>query len=150
MSDLNPYQAPKAELEPRAGAPAPLLPTASGGARFLNLVVDYVVCQIISGVLGFAVGSGGLDPTNGQLMLLAIAIPIAYYLALEGAAGVTVGKLVTGTRVVGADGDKATFAQIFGRTFARFVPFEPFSFLGSSSGGWHDRWSGTMVVRVRR
>jgi uncharacterized RDD family membrane protein YckC len=150
MSELNPYQAPKADLGARAGAPAPLLPTASGGARFVNLVVDYIVCQLISVVLGFLVGIRDLNPTNGQIMLLSLAIPLAYYLALEGSAGLTVGKLLTGTRVVRADGGKATVAQILGRTFARFVPFEPFSFFGSSSGGWHDRWSGTLVVRIRR
>jgi hypothetical protein len=42
----------------------------------------------------------------------------------------------------------ARFSQILGRTFSRFVPFEPFSFLGSGHG-WHDRWSDTRVVRTR-
>lgn len=31
---------------------------------------------------------------------------------------------------------------------ARMVPFEAFSFLGER--GWHDSWSGTQVVEVRK
>ena len=44
---------------------------------------------------------------------------------------------------------RPTYGQILGRTFSRFVPFEAFSFLPSPVG-WHDRWSGTRVVRVNR
>ena len=33
---------------------------------------------------------------------------------------------------------------------ARFIPFEPFSFLGGGGNGWHDSLSGRRVVRVRR
>lgn len=71
-----------------------------------------------------------------------------HYVLFEAIFGRTPGKLITGTRtrVVTA---KPGFGQIIGRRFARLVPFEPFSFL-VSSGGWHDRWSGTRVVRVRR
>ncbi|CAN0592803.1 unnamed protein product, partial [Laminaria digitata] len=39
--------------------------------------------------------------------------------------------------------------RLLGRTAARFVPFEAFSFLGGDATGWHDRWSNTRVVRLR-
>jgi uncharacterized RDD family membrane protein YckC len=60
------------------------------------------------------------------------------------------GKLITGTRVVTESGEVPTARQILIRTVVRFVPFEAFSFLGSSGTGWHDTWSGTRVVRTRR
>ena len=94
---------------------------ASRGQRFLNLIVDSIALT-----------------------------SLAYHALLEGFYGRTLGKLVTGTQVVGADGSRATWGQIIGRTFARFIPFEPFSFFGRPPpAGWHDSLSGTRVVRVR-
>ena len=58
---------------------------------------------------------------------------VGYYVILEASFGWTIGKLVTGTRVVRFDGDKPHFPQILGRTFARFIPFEPFSVLFGGS-----------------
>ena len=60
----------------------------------------------------------------------------------------TLAKLITGTKVVTVYGTKPTFDAIGMRTLLHFVPFEPLSFLGKNPGGWHDRWSGTVVVRV--
>jgi hypothetical protein len=37
-----------------------------------------------------------------------------------------------------------------GRSAARSIPFEPFSFLGGQPTGWHDRLSETRVVRKAR
>lgn len=63
----------------------------------------------------------------------------------------TLGKMITGTCVVRADGTKPTFGQIVGRSFARFIPFEAFSFLGGKGFpvGWHDSLSGTRVITTR-
>jgi uncharacterized RDD family membrane protein YckC len=69
---------------------------------------------------------------------------------MEVAFGATVGKLITGTRVVSADGGSARAGQVIGRTFARIIPFEPLSFLvGDTTTGWHDSLSGTKVVDTR-
>jgi uncharacterized RDD family membrane protein YckC len=73
-------------------------------------------------------------------------MPVAYYVVCESAFQATLGKLVTGTRVVTFNGDKPTFGQVVGRSFARFVPFEAFSFLNRRPIGWHDSWTGTRVV----
>lgn len=72
---------------------------------------------------------------------------IFYYLFFEGLFGRTLGKFITGTRVVATDDRKPNFGQIFGRTLVRLVPFEVFSFMGTDPQGWHDKWSGTMVVQ---
>jgi uncharacterized RDD family membrane protein YckC len=74
---------------------------------------------------------------------------ISYYVVFEALLGRTPGKLITGTRVVNLAGGRPRFTQILGRSFARAVPFEAFSFFGSRAG-WHDRWSRTRVVLVRR
>ena len=52
-------------------------------------------------------------------ILFGVLLTLVYYLPLEGLTGRTLGKLVTGTRVVNADGMKPTFNQILGRTFSR-------------------------------
>jgi uncharacterized RDD family membrane protein YckC len=57
--------------------------------------------------------------------------------------------LIFGTMVVSEKGGAASFGQILGRTFSRFIPFEPFSLLFSKdSCGWHDTLPKTRVVRV--
>jgi uncharacterized RDD family membrane protein YckC len=150
----NPYAPPRSELASRGEDPddrggEPLW-DASAGTRFLNLIIDSV-CRALIGFVGitvFAAAGIQLDPLGSALFsLLSI---LAYYVLLEGFFGMTVGKAITGTRVVALDGGKPGFLAVIGRTMARFVPFEPFSFLGSSPVGWHDRWSGTRVISVRR
>jgi uncharacterized RDD family membrane protein YckC len=79
--------------------------------------------------------------------LLELGLGIAYYCLLEGLTGRTIGKWITGTRVVGLEGERATFGGIVVRTLARLIPFEGISFLFSESG-WHDRLSRTRVVRL--
>ncbi|WHF51385.1 RDD family protein [Chryseobacterium gotjawalense] len=57
------------------------------------------------------------------------------------------GKLITGTKVVKADGSDLTTDDLLKRNFSRAVPFDKLSFLGNS--GWHDNWSNTRVVRAK-
>ena len=59
----------------------------------------------------------------------------------------TIGKLVTGTRVVTTDGNVPGFGKVLGRSLARVIPFEVLSFLGAIPIGWHDKLSGTRVVQ---
>lgn len=64
----------------------------------------------------------------------------------------TPGKFVCGTRVVSERGTAPTLGQVVGRTFARWIPFEPFSVLFSEDGdarGWHDSIAKTKVIRAR-
>jgi len=100
-----------------------------------------VAAGVVSALAGISLQ--GATPT-----ILGIGITVGYYVVLETAAGRTLGKLITGTREVREDGGKPRFGQILGRTAARFIPFEPFSLLGSPKG-WHDGLSGTRVIRVR-
>ena len=78
-----------------------------------------------------------------------------YYLVLEGLWGRTVGKFLTGIRVVTDTGGRAGFGRIFGRTLLR-----PLDAFGGYLLGWlvaicsvrrqriGDHAAGTLVVRT--
>ena len=150
MSDANPYAAPKANGTPYQPPGEAELVDAPLGRRFLNLVIDILVRFVLSFMMAVA-GVFGVGPVPlGKSLLIGMATVFFYYFLLEVLFGWTVGKLITGTRVVRNDGGKPSALQVLGRTAARFVPFEPFSILGDKPTAWHDRWSGTRVVRRSR
>ena len=121
-------------------------------------MIDRIFCTVVLWLLAGVVlalvapeGAEWLSQLNAvEDFLLGIGVMFCYYVGGEGFfSGTTVGKLIPGTRVRTPDGGKATLGQIIGRTAERFIPFEPFSFLGSGPGGWHDSLSGTAVVDIR-
>jgi hypothetical protein len=113
---------------------------ASQLQRILNFVIDLCANQVL--VFGAFYYLGSRLPAPVYLFM--------YYAICEAATGRTLGKLITGTRVVTIRGERPPIKAIALRTLSRFVPFEAFSFLNGNTTGWHDRWSGTRVVRVRR
>ena len=153
----NPYAVPNSNL---TGPESPIeVKPVGGGRRLANLAIDYATYLIFSVIIGAILGivttiiwgdKGIQYIQNIPSFLLGVPILIGYYLFFEGLFGRTVGKFVTGTRVVNELGLRPSFKQILGRTFARLIPFEAFSFLGSDSRGWHDSLSKTFVVRVRK
>jgi uncharacterized RDD family membrane protein YckC len=112
------------------------------GVFFIGGLLE--VAGVLSGVTTFAENLGGLQET-----LLSTVGTILYYLFMESVFGRTVGKLITGTKVIDLEGKRPSFLTLLGRSLARIVPFEPFSFLGNDRG-WHDRWSDTRVVDMRK
>ncbi|ODT91451.1 MAG: hypothetical protein ABS85_12565 [Sphingobacteriales bacterium SCN 48-20] len=62
--------------------------------------------------------------------------------------GYTLGKLLSGTRAIRADGGELTFKDAFLRSLSRLVPFEQFS-IWSGNGLWHDSWTKTRVIKAR-
>ena len=72
---------------------------------------------------------------------------VLYWLLTEALFGRTLGKLVTGTRVVALDGSRIGWGPAALRTLSRLVPFEGLSY--SKGLMWHDRWTKTRVVRAR-
>jgi uncharacterized RDD family membrane protein YckC len=156
MSD--PYAPPKANVADALPPGLPLsTPLAGSGARFANLLLDWVFAWIFIMACAFVAGlvlawldnrTWHRNPLTLQLFwMLAFT---GYYLLFEGLFGWTLAKLITGTRVVDEEGRKPAFLNLLGRSLARNVPFEPFSYLGKTGIGWHDRWSGTRVVSIRR
>lgn len=152
MAFDNPYSPPEALLTepPRPVSDADL---ASQSQRFANFLIDRVTSFGLTFLFGIASYALGYDLSEiGRLQDLALSSGIAllYFFVAEGSSGRTLGKLITGTRVVAESGGSPSISQVLGRSLARFVPFEPFSFLGSGPFvGWHDSWSRTRVIRTR-
>ena len=154
----NPYAAPKARvaLAKPTGLPRST-PLAGSGARIANMLLDWIFAWLFMILCAFllGLGLGALGNTTWYqspvgMQLLAMALFTLYYVVFEAVFGWTMAKLITGTRVVNEDGDKPAFMNVLGRSLARSVPFEMFSFLGRTGIGWHDSWSGTRVVSIRR
>lgn len=150
----NPYASPKSLSSEAEGVMRHAVVPAGRGLRFLNFVIDYIAQTVIGIGVGFLVvfvgeeeGEAFLDRTPS--LVFGILILLGYYLVFEATTSRTLGKLLTGTKVVSQDGGEPTLGQIVGRTFARLIPFEAFSFLGPVPRGWHDSLPKTTVIKVR-
>lgn len=135
---------------------------ASKGQRFANYLVDSIVQYIISFLLGMLIlllyyifETDGLLIWFSEMsvlgeMFLGFVIMIVYYGLMETLTSRSVGKYITGTKVVMYDGSKPDSGVVLLRTVCRIIPFEAFSFLGSTARGWHDTISNTYVVDVKK
>ncbi len=124
---------------------------ATFGQRAGNYVIDLIFMFGAIAGFGFVLFAvfGNKDeaanPSRYYFYFGAIFANIFYYTFLEKLFGVTIGKLVTNTRVVQENGSNITWAQSFIRTISRCVPFE---WLSTFTGyPWHDKWSNTYVVK---
>jgi uncharacterized RDD family membrane protein YckC len=68
----------------------------------------------------------------------------------ESLTGKSIGKYVTNTKVMMADGSKPEPYSIFIRSLSRLIPFDQLSFLGTIPRGWHDTLSKTVVVDLKK
>jgi uncharacterized RDD family membrane protein YckC len=137
---------------------------ATTGQRFLNWLIDNIAIRF---GLFFLTGSlivrmlYSLFPDFIETMLdedntvgvyaLSYMVSIFNYLVYyaiseQGFKGRTLGKLITGTKVVRTDLKELTFKDVLLRTLSRLVPFEVFSGFGVP---WHDSWTNTTVVKAR-
>lgn len=119
---------------------------ASITQRFLHLIVDGIASYIFAAIVtALAISLYG----DGIGVIIGLFAFYCYHLIFEATFQQTIGKMLTGTKVVSVTGEKPTFLAIFGRSLARYIPFEAFSFLFYGSyptKGWHDRLSHTLVV----
>lgn len=114
--------------------------------RFINLLVDVYGIQIAFRVFyALYVEENPQGWDNVMVNIYAVLICLVVYFVSEFYTGKTLGKLITGTKVISTDDDKPTTQQILYRTLSRIVPFEPFSMFFSNTA-WHDDWSDTVVV----
>lgn len=151
----NPYAAP-ASAPPMQAEAEPVDPAAIAGhgARIANMIIDSVaqwVLGLLFGILVVIVGGDAAIAWLEGIPDLAIGVPVLllYYVVLETTTSRTLGKLITGTKVVQANGMPPSFGQVIERTLCRLIPLDMFSFLRKPVRGWHDRFSKTFVIKVR-
>ena len=120
---------------------------STSGQRLLNYVVDSVYFSTINfSWLMFHDPSEHHTTASVLLNLAGTFINfLFYYFLAELLFRRTMGKIITNTCVVATHG-KMGPARIFGRSLARFIPFDVLSFLWN--GNWHDKVSGTTVVHA--
>lgn len=132
----------------------PVFNFASNWQRLFHLLIDTCLCILIFSGLIFIYDNefvGNLESVIGErglIYIFLITFRLIYYPFFEILLGATPAKLLTETRVITQDGNKAPAGTIVLRTLCRFIPFEPFSFFGA--GGWHDTITKTEVVREVR
>lgn len=130
----------------------------SGIKRFLNWAIDGILISILWFILIIPITKLVLllgllnEMKNGEIYDLSYTIlPIMflYYLIFEGLFKTSIGKIITGTKIIRIDGDKIKFHDALKRTIYRFIPLEQFSFFTRNSIGWHDDFSYTRVVNKK-
>lgn len=84
----------------------------------------------------------GVYPTS---VLIIAMFRTIYYFTFEAFFGLTIGKILSRSKVVDEEGKKPTATTIIGRTLLRLIPFEALTFF--MPRGLHDRSSNTFVVR---
>lgn len=134
---------------------------AGRGKRFLNFIIDTLFYYVLSYGMGIGIGilyNLGIEGPLLWLMessqltqtLLGIVIVLLYYIIMESLTSKSIGKFITGTRVVTDEGTRPEAGIIALRTLCRCIPFEAFSFFNEQSRGWHDSLSDTYVVDEKK
>lgn len=158
MTQDDPYRAPGAEVKAELEHERLPIVAASRWRRFFNLIIDYVgmmvvvfLVTVVAVIIGGEALIARLDAGDPLLEYgITFGAMFAYYVPTEALFGFTLGKWITGTRVVNENGGRPSWGQVLGRTFARLIPFEAFSFFFGGEGrcrGWHDALAKTWVVR---
>jgi uncharacterized RDD family membrane protein YckC len=94
------------------------------GRRVVATILDSIVFGILIGVFGTRTPTSGFSvtrlATGGNLLLLVIAV--LYYVLMEGLLGRTVGKMITGVRVIDeATGNPPGIGKAIVRTLLRII-----------------------------
>lgn len=121
--------------------------------RLANYTLDIIVIQIIIGIIIFITSMLqilDLIITDNIFInyLIGTIFGSAYYVIIEtNTQGKSVGKYITNTKVVTLDDQVPDFNTLATRSLCRYIPFNPLSFIGEDSIGWHDSISKTKVVK---
>ncbi len=129
---------------------------ASKGARFANYLIDLVAFYIVFFVANMIImlispayrewitNSGDLV----QRLLGIISYILFTFLVETFTGGRSLGKLITGTKVIMTDGQKPSVGNYFLRNIIRgIILVDQLSFLGEN--GFHDQWSNTRVINIK-
>ncbi len=116
--------------------------------RLLHYVIDYGTILFISYIILMVYWlSTGLGADDLSFYFIYIIVEFGYYLVLEGLFQRTLGKLVTGYKVVNDEGLKPSFKQLLIRSWIRTIFIDVISFLHSRVGH-HDLLSDTRLQKM--
>jgi len=130
---------------------------AGAGQRFADYLIDLIAFFIFVFLLMFVfVRAGGTiysyPPYSAQDLLYRAVMLLFYamFMFLQEMIfkGRSIGKFITGTKAVNEDGTEMEPKTTFVRSLSRAVPFEAFSAFGAHP--WHDKWTKTYVVDVKK
>nr|WP_315027183.1 RDD family protein [uncultured Chryseobacterium sp.] len=131
--------------------------------RFANFIIDRAVVYFIFIIFGFA--SSLVFALTGinffieivqemagvnrfmDILITSTVYFIYIFLIEYFTKGRSLGKYITGTKVICTDGTDPTIKDYFIRNISRLIPFDVLSFLGEN--GWHDSWSETRVINIK-
>ena len=120
--------------------------SARKSIRFKNYFID-------SGITGYftfytlALFSDSEIRVNEPVLLLVFMVnQFVYYSFSELLFRQTIGKVVTNTFVYA---ESKFYKSVLVRTLCRHIPFEPFSFFAGKTGRWHDRWSNSILIKMK-
>jgi uncharacterized RDD family membrane protein YckC len=104
---------------------------AAVGTRIGALVIDGILFAVVFVVVGLVTGGGhsghgsaGVHMTGGPLVAF-LAIWFAYFTICEATSGQTLGKRLSGIKVVGEDGATPSWGQSAGRNLLRLIDALP-------------------------
>lgn len=126
-------------------------PEAPNSVRFANYIVD----QLSVGMLTYLAmlfmmvtnnADGIFSAGSVKLPTTFLLVNLSYFTISEFSTGRTLGKLLTGSRVVNSDGTSPSPAQCVLRSILRLIPFYPIFFVFGVR--LHDRLSNTRVVHL--
>lgn len=152
----NRFQPPASDVTEPEPAPRIEYEIAKRDQRAANFIIDALIAYPLMLLLIFLPDVLGifvlLDIKTGLYNAPKLATWLItlffYYLVCEGIWFRTIGKMITGTRVIQTSGNNPDFSQIIARSLIRFIPLEFVTYLvgGDRPAGWHDRWSNTKVI----
>lgn len=122
----------------------------SAFTRFIHFIVDTVAFFIVAFVLSLLL-EPFLTKSNEEFIVLIIILIsfFSYYTFMETKYQKTIGKFITGTKVITKDGNKPETGDVIRRTACRLIPFDRVSFFFAANG-FHDSLSDTRVVKDKR
>ena len=133
---------------------------AGHGQRLANYLVDMISFYLVFFIVSFiiiVVNPAVADNISGErdgfglLERLVALLLYGMYMGIVESLfrGRSLGKLITGTKVVNEDGSPISAQTALLRGLCRAVPFNAFSALGAPCFPWHDKWTKCYVVDIK-
>lgn len=120
-------------------------------ARFIDFFVVMFIFVIIGIPLYLQITKDlELRPFHGFLLFICFApfVIWGYFIFMEYQWGYTIGKKLTGLRVISPKTGKLSLSNAILRTLCKMIPFNSLSILVSDNNvGWNDRIAETVVIR---